>query len=45
MLADELFTKASQRLENCLSVSNNSVRKFFSSLESPMTFVERFKVT
>ena len=43
--ADEPFAKALWSLETCVSVDNNSCRKLVSSLESPITFHERFKVT
>ena len=45
ILADKLFAQALQSLENCLSVSNNLRGKLVSTLESPITFDERFKVT
>ena len=45
MLADKLFAKALRRLETCLSVNNNLCGKLISSLESPVTFDERFKAT
>ena len=44
ILADELFTKALWALETCLSV-NNLCQILVSSLEPPITFDERFKVT
>ena len=43
--ADKLFLKALQSLEACVSVYNNSCWKLISSIESPTTFDERFKVT
>ena len=45
ILADELFAKALQGLETYVSVDNNLRGKLVSSLESPITFDERFKVT
>ena len=45
ILADEPFAKALRSLETCASVNNNLCGKLFSSLESPTTFDERFKVT
>ena len=45
ILAEELFAKALQNLETCVLVTNNLCRKIFSSLESPTTFDEIFKVT
>ena len=42
---DELFAKALWSLETCLSVINNIYRKLVSSLESLITFPERFQVT
>ena len=42
---DELFAKALGSLETCLSVINNIYRKLVSSLESLITFLERFQVT
>ena len=45
IFADELFGKALQNFETCLSVSKNLCGKFVSSLESPIIFDERFKVT
>ena len=44
ILADELFAKTLRPLKDCLSVNNNLCGKLFSSLESPVTFDERFKV-
>ena len=40
-----LFAKALESLEICVSVNNNLCGKFVLSLELPMTFDERFKVT
>ena len=45
ILADELFTKALRSLKSCLSVNKNLCWKLVLSLESPVTFDERFKVT
>ena len=45
MLAHELFAKALQILEICVSVNNNLCRKLVLSLESSIEFDERFKVT
>ena len=45
MLADEPFAKALQSLKTCVLVNNNLCRKVFSSLESPTTFDESFKIT
>ena len=45
ILADELFAKALRNLETCVLVNNNSCGKLVSSLESPTTFDENFKVT
>ena len=44
-LADEPFAKPLQSFETCVSVNNNVCGKLVSSLESPTTFDERFKVT
>ena len=44
-LNDELFAKALQSLETCVSVNKNLCGKLVSWLESPITFDERFKVT
>ena len=41
----ELFAKALLRFETCVLVNNNLWGKLFSSLESPTTFDEIFKVT
>ena len=45
ILAEVLFVKALQSFETCVLVNNNLCRKLFSSLESPTTFDESFKVT
>ena len=45
ILAEELFTKALQTFEICVLVNKNLCGKLFSSLESPTTFGESFKVT
>ena len=45
VLADKLFAKALQSLEICVSVNNNLCGKLVSSLEFPITFDKRFKVT
>ena len=45
ILADELFAKSLWSLENCVLVKNNFCAKSVSSIESPTTFDERFKVT
>ena len=45
MLIDELFTKALQILETCLSVNNILCRKLVSTLASPIVFDDRFKFT
>ena len=44
ILADELLAKALKGLEICVLVNNNLCGKLFSSLESPTTFDEIFKV-
>ena len=43
MLPDEPFAKVSQSLKTCVLVNNNLCGKLVSSLESPITFDERFK--
>lgn len=43
-LVDELFEKALQFFENCLSVSNSLWEKLVSALDSPMIFDERFEL-
>ena len=45
ILAEELFTKALRGFETCVLVNNNLCGKLFSSLESPTTIDESFKVT
>ena len=45
ILADKLFAKALQNFESCLSDSRNLCEKLVSSLESPIIFDEKFKVT
>ena len=40
ILAEELFAKVLQSLENCALVNNNLCGKLFSSLESPPAFDE-----
>ena len=45
ILAEELFAKALWNFETCVLVNNNLCGKLFSSLESPATFDESFKVT
>ena len=45
MLADEHFAKDLQIFESCVSVDNNLCGKLVSSLELPIKFDERFKVT
>ena len=44
-LADEQFAKALQILETCVSINYDWCGKLVPSLESPITFDERFKVT
>ena len=44
IVADELFAKALRSLGTCLLVNNNLRGKTFSTLESPATFDESFKV-
>ena len=43
--ADEPFSKALQVFETCVSVNNILCGKLVSSLEFPIKFHERFKVT
>ena len=43
ILADEVFSKALQSIETCPSVNNNLCGKLFLSLESPVTFFEKFQ--
>ena len=45
ILAEELFSKALRSFEICVLVNNKLCGKSFSSLESPTTFEEIFKVT
>ena len=45
ILADEPFTKALRISQTCVIVNNNLHEKLVSSLEFPITFNERFKVT
>ena len=45
MLAYELFAKALRILKTCELVNNNLCKTLYSSLELPITFDERFKVT
>ena len=45
ILAGESFAKSLQNFETYVLVNNNLCRKLFSSLESPTTFSESFKVT
>ena len=45
ILADELFVIVLQILETCVSVNNILCINLFSSLEFPIKFDERFKVT
>ena len=45
LLADELFAKVLRSLETHVLINNNLYGKLVSSLESPTTFDERFKVT
>ena len=42
---DEPFEKALRSLETCVLANNKLWGKLFSSLESPIIFDERFKVT
>ena len=44
ILADEPFAKALRNFETCVLVNNSLCGKLFSSLESPTTFDEIFKV-
>ena len=43
--AEELFAKTLRSFKICVLVNNNLCRKLFSSLESPIIFVEIFKGT
>ena len=45
ILADELFTKALPSLKTGLLVNNDLHEKLISSLDLPITFDKRFKVT
>ena len=45
ILADEPFAKTLRIFETCVSVNNNLCGKLVSSLELPIKFDERFKVT
>ena len=45
ILADEPFAKSLHVFETCVLVNNNLCRKQVSSLEFPIKFDERFKVT
>ena len=45
ILVDGLFPKALRSLETFVSVNNNLCQKLLSSLELPITFHERLKVT
>ena len=45
IIAYEPFVKALQSFENCVLVNNSLCEKLFSSLEFPIKFYERFKVT
>ena len=45
MLADEPFAKALQIFQTCESVNNSLYGKLVSSLEFPIKFDEKFKVT
>ena len=45
ILVEELFARTLRIFETCVLVNNNLCRKFFSSLKSPVTFDEIFKVT
>ena len=44
ILAEEPFAKALRNFETCVLVNNSLCGKLFSSLESPTTFDEIFKV-
>ena len=44
-LVDEVVAKASGRIKTCVLVNNNLCQKLVSSLELPITFHERFKIT
>ena len=45
ILADEPFVKALKILETCALFDNNLCGKFVSSLQIPIKFDEKFKVT
>ena len=45
ILAEGLFAKALRSFENCVLVNSNLCGKLFSSIDSPTTFNEIFKVT
>ena len=45
IFADKLFAKALRSLKTCVLVNNNICGKLVSSLELPITFEEKFKVT
>ena len=45
ILAEELFAKTLQSFETCVLVNNDLCGKLFSSLESPLIFDEKSKVT
>ena len=45
ILADESFAETFRSLENCVSVKNNLCGKLVSSLESSVTFDQKYKVT
>ena len=45
IITDEPFAKSLQIFETCILVNNNLCGKLVSSLELPMKFDERFKVT
>ena len=45
MIADKPFSKALRIFETCVLVNNNSCGKLVSSLELPIKFDKRFKVT
>ena len=45
MLAEELFEETLRSFETCVFVNKNLFGKLFSSLESPTTFEEIFKVS
>ena len=45
ILAEKLFAKSLWNLKICVLVNNNVCRKLFLSLQLPITFEERFKVT